>query len=164
MSQDFNTKDYIIVFNENQYLENYCVKCEKYFTNVNCSLCQMDWLKENFTNWTSENKQLDNLIQEKQLSINGIYDTIFEWIPYYQFSDIEKLNNITYLAKWKDGPLLYNYYYKNKYIRKSANKAIILKYLVNLQNITNEFLNEVSKFSTNLFSIFIILISFVIID
>jgi hypothetical protein len=108
----------------------------------------MDWLKENFKNWTSENKQLDNLIQDIQLNINDYKDIIFEWIPYYQISDIEKLSNTIYSAKWKDGPLLYDYYYKNKYIRNSANKAIILKYLVSSQNITNEFLNEVSRFST----------------
>jgi hypothetical protein len=116
----------------------------------------MNYLKKNFTNWTSKNEQIDRLIQEKQLSINDYKDTIFEWIPYYQISDIEKLSNTIYSAKWKDGPLLYDYYYKNKYIRNLANKAIILKYLVNLQNITNEFLNEVGSFSTNLFSIFLL--------
>jgi hypothetical protein len=140
-------------------LKNFCIKCEAHFTNAEydwCKPCQMNYLKKNFTNWTSKNEQIDRLIQEKQLSINDYKDTIFEWIPYYQISDIEKLSNTIYSAKWKDGPLLYDYYYKNKYIRNLANKAIILKYLVNLQNITNEFLNEVGSFSTNLFSIFLL--------
>jgi hypothetical protein len=89
-----------------------------------------------------------------QLSIHNYKDVIIEWIPYDQLNDIKKLNNAVYLAKWKDGPLLYDDYYKDKYIRNSANKVIILKYLVNSQNITNEFLNEVGRFSTNLFSTF----------
>jgi hypothetical protein len=89
-----------------------------------------------------------------QLSIHNYKDVIIEWIPYDQFNDIKKLSNEAYSAKWKDGPLLYDDYYKDKYIRNSANKAIILKYLVNSQNITNEFLNEMGRFSTNLFSTF----------
>jgi hypothetical protein len=144
-------------------LENSCTKCEVYFTNAEhkwCKPCKIDWLKENFTNWTSENKQLDNLIQDIQLNINNYNDTIFEWIPYYQFSNIEKLSNTIYSAKWEDGPLLHNYYYNTKYIRISADKAVILKYLVNLQNIINEFLNEVSRFFINLFGTFFILIFF----
>jgi hypothetical protein len=150
-------KNYIIVINRDQDFKSFCDICFDKYTNAEykwCKSCQINYLKENFANWTSENKQLDNLIQDIQLNINDYKDTIFEWIPYYQFSDIEKLSNTTYSAKWKDGPLLHDYYYKNKYIRNSANKAIILKYL---QNFTNEFLNEVGRFSTNLFSIFFLL-------
>jgi hypothetical protein len=141
---------YIIIFNRNQYLENCCVKCGAYFTNAKnrwCKTCQIDWLRKNFTNWTSESKQLNNLIQEKQLSINDYNDTIFEWIPYDQFIDAKELNNTAiYSARWKNGPLLYNSLYDNKYIRNSANKAVTLKYLVNSPNITYEFLNKVCYF------------------
>jgi hypothetical protein len=136
-----------MIFNEDQYLENYCVKCEKYIANAEykyCKPCQIDWLKKNFTNWTSKNKQIDDLIQEMQLNISNYKELIFEWIPYYQFNDIKKLSVTTYSAKWKNDSLLYDYYYKNKYIRNLANKAIILKYLVNSQNITSEFINEVN--------------------
>jgi hypothetical protein len=138
-----------MIFNEDQYLENYCVRCEKYIANAEykyCKPCQIDWLKKNFRNWTSKNKQIDNLIQEMQLNISNYKELIFEWIPYDQFNDIKKLSNIVYTARWKDGPLSYNCYYKNKYIRKSANKAIILKYLVNSQNTTNIILKKVCKF------------------
>jgi hypothetical protein len=137
-------------------LKNYCDKCFDKYINAEykwCKLCQINYLKENFTNWSSKNKQIDKLIQEVQLKINNHGDIIFEWIPYDQFNDIKKLSNEAYSAKWKDGPLLYDDYYKDKYIRNSANKAIILKYLVNSQNITNEFL-KVGRFSTNLFSTF----------
>jgi hypothetical protein len=155
MSQDPNTKDYIIIFNQDQDLKSYCDKCFDKYVIVEykwCKSCQINYLKENFTNWTSGNKQLDYIIQKIQLSINNHKDTIFEWKSYDQFNSIKKLSNTTYLAKWKDGPLLYSYY--SKYVRNSANKAIILKYLVNSQNITNEFLNEVSRFFTNIFKHF----------
>jgi hypothetical protein len=134
-------------------LENCCVDCGKYFTNAKykwCKSCQINYLKENFTNWSS--KDIDNLIQEIQLSVCNCKDVIFEWIPYYQFNSIKKLSKTTYSARWKNGPLLY----KNKYTRNSANKEVILKYLVNLQNITNEFLNEVGRIFTNLFNIFLL--------
>jgi hypothetical protein len=76
-----------------------CFECSKVYTNTLykwCKPCQINNLKKNFTNWTSKNEQIDKLIQEKQLSINDFYDTIFEWIPYCQFNQIEKLSNIIY--------------------------------------------------------------------
>uniref|UniRef100_U9TL46 Uncharacterized protein n=1 Tax=Rhizophagus irregularis (strain DAOM 181602 / DAOM 197198 / MUCL 43194) TaxID=747089 RepID=U9TL46_RHIID len=145
ISQDPDTKYYIIIFSGDQYLENCCVKCEKFYTNAKrkwCKPCQINWLKENFTNWASENKQINNIIQEVQLKINDYNDIIFEWIPYYQIVDIEKLSNTTYLAKWKDGPLCWN---EKAYTRNLENKVIILKYLIITQNITNELLDEVCK-------------------
>ncbi|CAB5357102.1 unnamed protein product [Rhizophagus irregularis] len=148
ISQNSNTMDYVIVFNKDQYLENCCIKCEKYFTNVRykwCKICEISQLKENFTNWTSENEHIDSLIQKMQLGINYYKDIIFEWIPCYQFNNIKELSNTAYLAKWKDGPLSYSYY-KNKYTRNKANIAVMLKYLVNSQNITNESLNEIIEY------------------
>ncbi|GBB85842.1 hypothetical protein RclHR1_01230005 [Rhizophagus clarus] len=145
MSRNPNTKNYSIIFNENQYLINICVKCGKYFTNMKykwCKPCQMDRLKENFTNWTSKNKQIDKFIQEMQLSSNDYKDIIFEWIPYNQFNDIKKLNNTTNLAEWKDGPSSYNYDEIN-YTRISANLAVILKELDNSQTIASGHLNKI---------------------
>ncbi|CAB4441459.1 unnamed protein product [Rhizophagus irregularis] len=154
ISQNPNTMDYIMIFNKDQYLKNCCVKCEKYFTNIEykwCKQCGINWLKENFANWTSENKQIDNLIQEIQLGINDYYkDVIFEWIPYHQLNNIEKLSSTTYSARWDNGPLLYNPYNKNLYTRNLKNKSVILKYLVNSQNITNEFLNEIIAYYNEL--------------
>ena len=73
-----------------------------------------------------------------------LYDIVFEWIPYNQFSNIKKIGRSSfatvYSATWKDGPLQYEY--KGKYIRKPhyANYKVALK---RSQNIPNEFLNEV---------------------
>src|SRR4051794_26387482 len=125
-----------------------CTKCGKKYTNVRqkwCKPCQIDNLRGNFTNWTSGNEKIDELIQEMQLKINRYNDIVFEWIPYNQFSNIEEIGRggfaTVYSAIWKDGRLKYDYDHK-QYTRKS-NQKVALKCLHNSQNFTNEFLNEV---------------------
>ncbi|CAB4441457.1 unnamed protein product [Rhizophagus irregularis] len=118
----------------------------EYFTNMEhkwCKTCEISQLKENFANWTSDNKHIDHLIQEMQLKINNFKDIIVEWIPYYQFNDIKELSNTTHLARWKDGLLYWN---EKTYARNSENKAVILKYLINAHNIADEFLNEIIEY------------------
>ena len=128
-----------------------CKNCGEVYTNLEykwCEPCQIDNLKGNFTNWTSGNEKIDELIQKMQLKIDGQQDTVFEWIPYNQFSDIKEIGRggfaTVYSAIWKDGPLKFDEDNK-EYTRKSysANQKVALKCLHNSQNITNEFLNEV---------------------
>jgi serine/threonine protein kinase len=111
-----------------------------------CKLCQINYLKNNFTNWTSENKKIDDFIQKMQLKIDRYSDIVVEWIPYNQFDYIEEIGKggfaTVYSAIWKDGPLKYNY--NEKIYKRTTNyKEVALKSLNNSQNITNEFLNEV---------------------
>jgi hypothetical protein len=92
MSQNPTTKDYIIVFNQGQDFKFFCDKCICKYTNAEykwCKPCQINYLKKNFTNWTSKNEQIDKLIQEMQLKINDCRDIIFEWVPYNQFIKIK---------------------------------------------------------------------------
>ena len=133
---------------QSEYNEKFCKKCEEY-TYIDyrwCKPCQINKLKGNFTNWTSENEKIDNFIQEMQLKIDSYYNIVFEWIPYSQFCDIKKVGrsgfDTVYSAIWKDGPLEYDKYDKYEYVRNSGEK-VTLKCLHNSQNITNEFLNEV---------------------
>jgi hypothetical protein len=145
ISQDPSTKDYIMVLNA-----KYCEKCGKQYEEMVyewCKSCQINDLKDNFTNWTSENEQIDYFIQEIQLRIVHSLNIIFEWIPYDQFYDIKKTGmadliklhidmdivdlrldpDINELAIWRDGPLIYDKY-KKELIRK-PNKKVALKYL-----------------------------------
>src|SRR5687767_6324808 len=94
-----------------------CKKCGEEYTDIFlhwCKPCQMNNLKGNFTNWTSGNEKIDELIQEMQLKIDSSFDIIFEWIPYNQFSDIKEIGRggfaTVYSATWKDGPLEYDEY------------------------------------------------------
>ena len=144
ISQNPDTKDYVIVIQH-----GFCEKCDEKYTNIHqkwCKPCQIGNLKGNFTNWTSGNEKIDNIIQEMQLKINHPQNIVFEWIPYNQFSDIKEIGRggfaTVYSAIWKDGPLKYDYYYK-EYTRTSPNQKVASKYLHNSQNINNEFLNEV---------------------
>ena len=126
----------------------YCGNCGEEYTDISykwCKPCQIDNLKRNFTNWTSGNEKIDELIQEMQLKINKWNDIVFEWIPYNQFGDIKEIGRggfaTVYSAIWKNGPLNYNK--DNKEYTRTLNYKVALKYLHNSQNITNEFLNEV---------------------
>src|SRR6266498_1215939 len=153
LSQNPDTKDYIMVFDDDYY----CEKCGEEYTNMEsrwCKPCQIDNLKKNFTNWTSENEKVDDFIQEMQLKINYYNDVIVEWIPYNQFDNIKQIvkdNLFTiYSAIWKNGQLNYDEY-KKSYKRnlKNCNQKVALKFY-NSQKITDEFFYEVRNF-LNLF-------------
>ena len=145
ISQNPDTMDYILIFQNNIFCK---VCCEKY-TNINykwCKPCQINWLKNNFTNWTSGNEKIDDFIQEKQLNSNSYNDVVFEWIPYNQFNELKetgKNGSITvYSAIWKNGPLHKEDMWSNNYTRDS-NKEVALKCLHNLQNPVDYLINEV---------------------
>src|SRR5688572_28445629 len=97
ISQDPDTKAYMIVFQD-----RYCEGCSQQYAVHKqykpCKSCQ----KINFTSWTSENKRVNDFIQEMQLNKSG--NIIFEWIPYNQFNCIKKLSKggfaTVYSAKW----------------------------------------------------------------
>ena len=147
VSQDPNTKNYILVFEYNYFESTYCRQCGKKYTNMVykwCKPCEINDLKKNFIKWTSGNKQIDDFIQKRQLEINYRDEEVFEWIPYNQFNDvvlISKNDLITiYSAVWRNGPLYYDYFNKKEWKRES-DKKVILKYF--LQNLVDELLSEV---------------------
>src|SRR4051812_48758748 len=104
ISQDINTKDYIMVLSD-----GYCEKCCEVYTNTKCKWCKPCYLKNIFTN-TSGNEKVDTLIQEMQLKMDSPWDIVFEWVQYSQFDNIIKIGedefSTVYSAIWKDGPLL----------------------------------------------------------
>src|SRR5438270_6078319 len=72
-----------------------CPECKPYihWTNYNwCNQCNAKRFQQDFPNWTSGNKYIDNFIQESQLNAKNGYH-VLEWIPY------NRLTNIKYLAK-----------------------------------------------------------------
>ncbi len=141
LSQNPDTKDYIMVFDDDYY----CEKCGEEYTNTEsrwCKPCQIDNLKKNFTNW------------KMQLKINYYNDVIVEWIPYNQFDNIKQIGKdnlfTIYSAIWKNGQLNYDKY-KKIYKRnlKNYNQKVALKFY-NSQKITDEFFYEVRNFLINL--------------
>src|SRR3954453_1083332 len=137
ISQNPDTKDYIMILQD-----GYCEKCGKEYTDAEskwCKPCQISYLKF-FTNW-SGTEEIDNFIQEMQLSINDYNDKVLEWIPYIQFKKIKKVSATVYLAIWTSGPLYFNN--DKKELIRESNKKVALKCLYNSQNTTDEFLNKV---------------------
>jgi hypothetical protein len=142
ISQNPNTKDYILVVH-NKYYNKYCEKCDKEYIKLYHNCCET-CLINNSINWTSGNEKIDNFIQEMQLKNSIKSSVIFEWIPYNEFIEIKEIgDNCLTTAIWKKGPLIYNTHEK-KWMRTSF-KKVCLKYLSYSQNVTDEFINKVGK-------------------
>ncbi|CAB5363146.1 unnamed protein product [Rhizophagus irregularis] len=111
MSQNPDTNVNYILISHKKYFEKYCENCDEKYTDKIykwCKPCQINYLKSNFTNWTSGEKKIDEFIQKKQLQIDNLQDLMFEWIPYNQFSGIRERENGFSAAIWKDGPLKFD--------------------------------------------------------
>ncbi|CAB5388232.1 unnamed protein product [Rhizophagus irregularis] len=148
ISQNPNTRDYILVVH-NKYYKRYCEKCDKAYINHKCcESCLINYLKNNFINWTSGNEKIDDFIQKKQLKISIVSYIIFEWIPYNEFIEIKEIeDNCLTTAIWEKGPLIYDTL-KKEWV-KTSYKKVCLRYLYNSQNVTNEFINEVGSYLTD---------------
>ncbi|EXX55142.1 Rad53p [Rhizophagus irregularis DAOM 197198w] len=138
--------------------KTYKKQCKKCFEDKKwCSqICLKSYLKNNFSNWTSGNEEVDDFIREMQSKINNKDDVVFEWVPYDQFRKFKEIGKggfaTVYSAIWKDGPLYCDgkkndpKYFDGKWIRL-AHENVALKCLDNCNNITKEFLNEVKAYS-----------------
>ena len=110
-----------------------------------CQPCNVKRFKDNFKNWTSGNKVIDEFIQHAQLNAVHFFKYL-EWIPF------EKFQNITYIAKggfgkiysavWPEGYIGYWDIENQKWHRWTSIK-VALKSLDNSHDISSDFLNEV---------------------
>ncbi|GES93957.1 kinase-like domain-containing protein [Rhizophagus clarus] len=142
LSQNPDTKEYVVVHNKN-YFEKYCEKCGEEYTDEIykwCKPCQVNFLTNHFSHRMDKSEQINDFILEEQLKINCPDDIVFEWIPYNQFNFIKEVRKGFATAVWKDGLLEYNKDSK-KYERKS-NVKIALLYLYDL---TDEYLKKVKS-------------------
>ncbi|POG75335.1 kinase-like domain-containing protein [Rhizophagus irregularis DAOM 181602=DAOM 197198] len=123
-----------------------CGECKEPGTGQNwCQSCNAKRFKDNFKNWTSGNKDIDEFIQQSQL--NAVYcKKYLEWIPF------EKFQNITYIAEggfgkiysaeWPEGYIYYWDIENQKWYREKKEKYA-LKSLNNSSDICSDFLNEI---------------------
>ncbi|GBC06544.1 hypothetical protein RclHR1_00690034 [Rhizophagus clarus] len=112
-----------------------------------CQPCNAKRLKDNFKNWTSGNKDIDELIQQSQL--NALHwSKCLEWIPF------EKFQNITYIAEGGFGKVYsaerpegnIDYWDIEKQIWvKQFHDKYALKSLNNSSDICSDFLNEIKS-------------------
>ena len=125
-----------------------CEECNEPGTGEEwCQPCNAKRLEENFKNWTSGNKDIDELIQHSQL--NAVYAAkCLKWIPF------EKFQNVTYItrggfgkvysADWPEG-YIYSWDIENKKWRRNSYMKVALKSLDKSSDISIDFLNEVIK-------------------
>src|SRR5947207_2430894 len=119
-----------LIFNEGTKIT--CENCnQECLATLFCEHCVRNHLKANFSNWTSRNDDIDNLIQECQMK-TLIPDRIAEWIPYNNFQNIEYLTkggcSEIYTAEWFDGR--YNEWdSKEQQLTRFGGQLVILKRL-----------------------------------
>ncbi|RHZ76309.1 hypothetical protein Glove_199g209 [Diversispora epigaea] len=128
-------------------LKGTCDKCHQNNTGLDwCHSCNAKQFQNEFDKWTSEDREIDEFIQQIQLNANKSQE-IIEWIPF------DKLENITYLAKggfgtaykarWLDG-FIYYWNYKTEDWKRFSEQNVCLKSLDNSTN-KNDFLQEIKK-------------------
>ncbi|EXX54732.1 Ypk2p [Rhizophagus irregularis DAOM 197198w] len=118
---------------------------------VKCnSMCNSKYFQQNFGNWTSGNNNIDEFIQDTQIS-DCYTSNILEWIPYDKFHNIKNIKSITkdgstnmYEANWIDGCIDKWDYENQNWKRKEQNMFVILKSLDNMNVI--RFINEVAVY------------------
>ncbi|POG82938.1 kinase-like domain-containing protein [Rhizophagus irregularis DAOM 181602=DAOM 197198] len=135
-----------VVFNNGT--RRVCENCnQKCLATLYCEFCVRNYLKVNFSNWTSENDDIDNLIQECQMKTirpGGIV----EWIPY------SNLKNINYLTKGGcseiyTAKMIHGRYdewdSKEQQLKRFGNHNVILKRLENVESANKRWFEEVTS-------------------
>ena len=122
-----------------------CEECNESGTGWEwCQPCNAKRFKENFKNWTSGNKNIDEfhnlMLCSIQIALNGYLLKIFKMLlilPEAVFSKI-------YSAIWPEG-YIHHWDIENQKWERGLNRKVALKSLDNSSDISEDFLNEVMK-------------------
>src|SRR3954469_24634207 len=110
-----------------------------------CELCVRNYLKAKFSNWTSGNDDIDNLIQECQTETLEP-GRVIEWIPYNNLQNIKYLTeggcSRIYTADWIGGSY-YEWDSKEQQLKRYGRHRVVLKRLENVENANQRWLEEV---------------------
>ncbi|CAG8804322.1 10751_t:CDS:1, partial [Gigaspora margarita] len=113
-----------------------------------CSTCEISALKRKFTEWTSGNIKVDNMIQQTQLLSNDGVGYL-EFIPFENFEYVKYIErgafSTIYSAIWINGP---RHILDNEcpdWIRNGPTKCA-LKRIDNSCNISQEYLDKAGFF------------------
>ncbi len=123
-----------------------CENCQlEFLATLYCEQCVRIYLKSNFSNWTSGNDDIGDLIQKCQMKTLAPY-LIAEWIPYNNLQNIKYLTkggcSEIYTAVWNDGK--YDKWDpKEKQLKRIGSHKVILKRLENVENANQSWLKEV---------------------
>jgi hypothetical protein len=136
-----------LVYNEG--IRRTCENCkQECLATFYCEHCVRNYLKAKFSNWTSGNNDIDNLIQNCQME-TLMPNNIVEWIPYSNLKNIKYLTkggfSETCIADWIDGHY-YEWDSKEKQLKRSGMLEVILKKLQNVESANRSWFDEVCYF------------------
>ncbi|PKC58395.1 kinase-like protein [Rhizophagus irregularis] len=132
-----------LTFNEGT--KRICENCNQECLAISyCEYCVRNYLKADFSNWTSGNVIIDNLIQECQMkTINP--GLIPEWIPYNNIQNIEYLTkggfSEIYTAIWINGHFI-EWDSERQQLKRIGRQYVILKILENVENANQNWIEE----------------------
>ena len=135
----------------NKGTKRICENCnQECLATTYCEICIRNHLKANFSNWTSGNDKIDNLIRECQMKAFAPY-LIVEWIPYDNLQNIKYLTeggfSKIYTAGWIDG-CYWEWDSKEQQLTRqfeSEAQAVVLKKLENAESASKTWLEEVGN-------------------
>ncbi|RHZ89637.1 hypothetical protein Glove_13g108 [Diversispora epigaea] len=124
-----------------------CKKCQEVNTGKQwCNKCNSERLQSEFNNWTSEDIEIDEFIQQTQLQATKCIEVI-EWIPFDKFTNIEYLAKggfgKVFKATWSDGHII-SWNSEKEIWKRSPHVEVCLKSL-NTSTHKSEFLQEIEN-------------------
>ena len=130
----------------NEGTKRICENCQlECLATLFCEHCVRNFLKSKFSNWTSGNDDIDNLIQKCQMEIFRT-DTIVEWIPYNNLQNIEFLTrggfSEIYTAIWSDGRYV-KWDPEEQKLKRFGLQRVVLKKLENVESAKKSWFEEV---------------------
>jgi hypothetical protein len=131
---------------KNKGTKRTCENCnQECLATLFCEYCVRNYLRANFSNWTSGNDDIDKLIQECQMKALDP-DSIVEWIPHNNLKNVEYLTkggfSEIYVAEWING----NYEEwdsEEQQLKRLGTRDVILKKLENVENVNQSWFEEV---------------------
>ena len=134
---------------DNEGTKRICENCsQECLATLYCELCVQNYLKANFSNWSSGNDNIDNLIKKCQME-TLMPEKVIEWIPY------DNLQNIKYLTEGGCSEIYTAYWINGRYFEWDSRKQqlireyefgvqyVVLKRLENVGNASKSWLEEV---------------------
>ncbi|POG74079.1 kinase-like domain-containing protein [Rhizophagus irregularis DAOM 181602=DAOM 197198] len=147
MTRDY---DYYKIL-DNSGTKRICENCkQECLATLYCEFCVRNYLKAKFSNWTSGNVNIDNLIQKCQLE-TLIPSKIVEWIPYNNLQDIKYLTkggfSEIYTADWIDGRCE-EWDSEKQQLKRFGKHEVILKRLENVESANQSWFEEAKSHLT----------------
>ena len=142
---------------DNSGTKRICENCQlECLATLYCEHCIRNYLKANFSNWTSGNDNIDNLIKKCQME-TLLPNNVIEWIPYNNLQNIKYLTkggcSKIYTADWIDGQY-FTWDSKEMQLKREFEfgvQYVVLKKLENVERANRSWFEEV--FNLNYYSI-----------